>query len=385
MCKRHIQAILDFPQPQTVKQVEAYLGLTNYFRRFIKDYAQKANSLHTLTKKGVEFDFSEKCVNVFQQLKVELTSPPVLHVYSPTTETELHTDASSHGFGAIILQRQNTGKMALIAYFSKATTDAEKRYHSYELETLAIVKAIERFHVHLHCINFKIITDCNSLVLAMRKININLRIARWTLALQNYKFEMIHRPADKMTHVDCLSRNVMVVNINTIEDELLYKQLTDSKIKDIAETIELKGSKNFTLIHGLVFRIYKDRNLFVVREIMINNVIRIYHDEMGHVGIDKTVHGILGHYWFPNLKLKVRLHLENCVKCLSYSITAGKPEGELQILEKDVVHCKTLHIDHFGPLEITPQDYKYIFLIVDAFTKFVWLFLTKSTGTGEVK
>jgi len=59
--------------------------------------------------------------------------------------------------------------MAPIAYFSRATSDAEKNYHSYELETLAIVKAVERFHVYLQGINFKIITDCNSLVLAMKK------------------------------------------------------------------------------------------------------------------------------------------------------------------------------------------------------------------------
>jgi len=133
-----------------------------------------------------------------------------LHMYNPKAETELHTDASSLGFGTILLQKQENGTLALIAYFSKSTNEAEKRYHSYELETLAIVKAVESFYVYLQGINFRVVTDCNSLVLAFKKININPRIARWSLSLQNYHF--VHRSDNKMQHVDYLSRNILFVN-----------------------------------------------------------------------------------------------------------------------------------------------------------------------------
>ncbi|XP_011699701.1 PREDICTED: uncharacterized protein K02A2.6-like, partial [Wasmannia auropunctata] len=110
-------------------------------RKFIKDYALKAMPLHRLTKKDVPFHFDEQCKAAFDLLKGELTSSPVLHIYNPLAETELHTDASRQGFGAILLQKQKTDWWAPIAYFSKATIDAEKNYHSFELETLAIVKA----------------------------------------------------------------------------------------------------------------------------------------------------------------------------------------------------------------------------------------------------
>ncbi|CAL1689693.1 unnamed protein product [Lasius platythorax] len=320
----------------------------------------------------------------FKLLKKELSSPPLLHIYNPKAETELHTDASSLGYGAILLQKQKNGILAPIAYFSKATSETEKHFHSYELETLAIVKAVERFHVYLQGINFKIVTDCNSLVLAFKKININPRIARWSLMLQNYHFEIVHRSGDKMRHVDCLSRNIMLINALSVEDELLYKQLMDTKLKEIAENIELKGDKHFTLINGLVFRLYKEKPLFVVPENMINNIIRIHHDEMGHVGVEKTIYGILSHYWFPCMKVKVKEYIDNCVKCLSYSVLSGKPEGEMQIFEKETSPFKTLHIDHFGPLEITNDDFKHVLVIVDAYTKFVWLFPAKSTGTDEV-
>jgi hypothetical protein len=384
MSDRHTQTIINYPRPINVKQVQGYLGLTNYFRRFIKDYALKSRPLALLTRKDAKFDFDESCIESFELLKKELTSAPVLHIYNPSAETELHTDASLQGFGAILLQKQRNGLWAPIAYFSKATTDAEKKLHSYELETLAIVKAIERFHVYVHGISFRVVTDCNSLVLAMKKININPKIARWSLALQNYRFELAHRSSDRMTHVDCLSRNVMLVSAITLEDELMYKQLMDTKLKELADDIELKGSKQFTLINGLLFRIYKDRSLFVVPDSMINNVIRIHHDDSGHVGIEKTIFSILTHYWFPCLKLKVRQYIDNCIKCLTFSITAGKSEGEMQLVDRDLTPLQTLHVDHYGPLEITTDKYKHILVIIDAFSRFVWLFPTKSTGSLEV-
>lgn len=130
----------------------------------------------------------------------------------------------------------------------------------------------------------------------MKKININPRIARWSLTLQNYKFELIHRTSSKMTHVNCLSRYIANINVISVEDELMWKQLANVKIKELGEELETKEHKHFTLNESLVFRRYKDKDLFVVPENIINSVIRIYHDEMGHVGIDKTIHDLLSHY-----------------------------------------------------------------------------------------
>ncbi|XP_071571820.1 uncharacterized protein [Temnothorax nylanderi] len=149
MSKRHVQAIIDYPTPSNVRDLQGFLGLCNFFRRFIRDFALKAKPLQNLLKKGVQFDFDTNCKSALEQLKRELVSPSVLRIYNPRAETELHTDASSHGFGAILLQKQSEGYFGPIAYFSKSTTDCEKNYHSFELETLAIVKAVERFHVYL--------------------------------------------------------------------------------------------------------------------------------------------------------------------------------------------------------------------------------------------
>lgn len=205
---RHTDAVRKFPLPKDVASVQRFLGLSNYFRKFIKDYSIKARPLYELLKKTVPFVMNEKCLQSFEILKRELTSYPALALYNPTAETELHTDASAQGLAAILLQKQKSGIWAPVAYYSQGTNAAEAKYHSFELEMLAIVKAVERFHMYLYGIDFGIVTDCNALVYAVNKANLNPRIARWTLKLQNYKFKLMHRAGKRMAHVDALSRHV---------------------------------------------------------------------------------------------------------------------------------------------------------------------------------
>lgn len=176
-----------------------------------------------MLKKNVDYQFSEICEKAFNRLKEELTSAPLLCLYNPASETQLHTDACSSGFGAILLQKQSSGSWSPIAYFSQSTKEAETRYHSYELEMLAVVRAVERFHLYLYGIKFTIVTDCIAIVYAVKKANLNPRIARWTLAMQNYNFDITHRPGSRMAHVDALSRSAGYVNELSLERELEFR------------------------------------------------------------------------------------------------------------------------------------------------------------------
>jgi len=102
---RHTEAVNRFQQPTNVVEVQRFLGLASYFRRFIRDFTLKARPLYSLLKKGIAFDFNEDCKKSFVKLKKELTSAPVLALYNPALETELHTNASSAGLGAMLLQK----------------------------------------------------------------------------------------------------------------------------------------------------------------------------------------------------------------------------------------------------------------------------------------
>lgn len=153
--------------------------------------------MYDLLKKGVEFYFGPKQIETFELLKLKLISAPILSVYRVGDETELHCDASSQGFGAVLVQRKGDRKFHPVFYYSKRTTEVEARYYSYELETLAIIYALRRFRIYLQGIQFKIVTDCNALVLTLNKKDINPQISRWALKLENFDYVTEHRPGKK--------------------------------------------------------------------------------------------------------------------------------------------------------------------------------------------
>lgn len=158
---RNIEAVLEFPIPKNFKEVQQFIGLTSYFRRFIKNYALIVKPLYDLLKKGVQFYYSERQLQAIEMLKTLLTKEPILALFNSKAETQLHCDAFKEGYGAILLQRQSDNKFHPVFYFSKRTTEAERKCHSYELEMLVIVYALERFRIYLMGMpNFKIITDC---------------------------------------------------------------------------------------------------------------------------------------------------------------------------------------------------------------------------------
>jgi hypothetical protein len=219
---KHIDAMLTYPTPKNQKQVRQFLGLASYFRRFINNFSIIAKPLYDLVKKNVDFAFGEQEQEIFKYLTSVLTKTPVLAIYSPTAETELHCDASSSGFGAILLQKQPDNKFKPVFYFSQRTSPVESKYHSFELECLAVVYAIKRFHVYLYGISFKVMTDCDSFRLTLNKQDVNTRISRWALFLQNYDFCVFHRPNKNMQHVDAFSRchAILVLESNTFEQVL---------------------------------------------------------------------------------------------------------------------------------------------------------------------
>ncbi|KAL4085336.1 hypothetical protein QTP88_012457 [Uroleucon formosanum] len=383
---KHVDAMLNYPVPKNQKQVRQFLGLASYFRRFICNFSVIAKPLYDLVKKNVDFIFGEQEQEAFKYLSSILTKTPVLAIYSPTAETELHCDASSSGFGAILLQKQPDNKFKPVFYFSQRTSPVESKYHSFELECLAVVYAIKRFHVYLYGISFKVMTDCDSFRLTLNKQDVNTRISRWALFLQNYDFSIFHRPNKNMQHVDAFSRchAILVLESNTFEQVLAVRQSTDDDIVQIKNKLLTSDNKFYELRNGLIYRKENKRIRFYVPKTMENNVIRTCHDDMAHVGLLKVIENISRVYWFPDMKNKVRRYLDNCLKCIEFSRPSGRKEGFLFSIPKGDKPFITLHIDHLGPLEKTNYKNKFIFVIIDAFSKFVRLYPCRTTKSDEV-
>lgn len=186
-----------------------------------------------------------------------------------------------------------------------------------------------------------------------------------------------------MMHVDALSRKICYIETMPIERELEFRQLQDSQIKEIANHLEFADSERFELVDGLVYRRGDDRSRFFVPEGMVNNLIKTHHDEMAHCGVEKTYQGLFRSYWFPSMRKRIRDYIDGCVVCLMTNLSENRHESEMQEQETPRLPFQIVHTDHFGPLQESDGGYKFILLVIDAFTRFTWLFPTRSTGSKE--
>jgi len=380
-----ITAVKHFPVPTDVRGVQRFLGLCAYFRKFVQNFSILAKPLYDLLRKGAEFKFGTEQLKTFETLKTKLLKSPVLALYNPIDETELHCDASSAGFGAVLMQKKEDGKFHPVFYFSKRTTEVESRYHSFELETLAIIYALRRFRIYLQGIKFKVVTDCNSLIQTLNKKDINPRIARWALELQDFDYRPEHRAGTKMSHVDALSRvyDVLVIEDNSFEANLRLCQTLDPTIRGIREKLEKSEDRYYEMRERLVYKKWGQKFLFYVPHDMEYEIMHRHHNELGHFATEKTCEIIMQSYWFPKLREKVERYIKNCFKCIAYSKPSGKLEGYVHSLPKGNVPFTVIHVDHFGPIEKGTNAKKHVLLIVDAFMKFVKLYAVKSTSSRE--
>jgi len=384
------EAVRKFPEPNSVKQVQSFLGLSGYFRKFVPQYSVIARPLTNLLKAESKFEFGEKERESFTRLKEILCGSPVLKLYIMGAETELHTDASMHGYGAILLQRnKDDDTMHPVYYYSGKTTPAEEKYTSYELEVLAIIKAIKKFRVYLLGVPFKIVTDCRAFMATMNKKDLCVRVARWALLLEEFSYIIEHRPGKNMTHVDALSRYPLpqCMLVNTHKDGLLARlekaQQSDADVKKIFHLAKAQKIDGYAIRGDILFKEIDGDLRIVVPTSLRSQIIRQAH-ERGHFSVMKTEALINKEYWIPNLRDKIQKVIKNCIPCILAERKQGKQEGFLNPIAKGEIPLDTYHIDHLGPLPSTKKSYNHIFLVIDSFSKFTWLYSTKTTSTAEV-
>lgn len=313
-------AVREFPAPKNVHEVRQYLGLTGYFRKFIKGYGEIARPLTDLLKKDGVWKWTDSQEAAFASLKDNLLTRPILALYDPKLETELHTDASALGIGGILMQWQkNTRYLKPVAYYSRQTTHDEKHLHSYELETLAVICSLKKFRVYLLGLSFRVLTDCAALRTTLTKRDLIPRIVRWWQQISEFDFEIEYRPGVNMRHVYALSRNTRLVsegdnsafvyNIDT-ENWLLTLQMADPDIARIFKTLkpeideECKEIKqNYLVKNNAVYKKLSDvEHRLVVPRNARWQICKANHDNIGHLGLAKTLEKIQSQFWFPKLR-----------------------------------------------------------------------------------
>ncbi|GFW02873.1 transposon Tf2-6 polyprotein [Trichonephila clavipes] len=294
---------------------------------------------------------------------------------------------------------------------SKKTSDHERKYTSFELEVLAVVEALKKFRIYVLGTSFKIISDCDALVKTLSKKELNPRIARWALYLQEFNYTIEHRTGSKMAHVDALSRppHCMLIQ-NSVHLQFLKSQQADDQITTIKTLLETTPHDNYIVKNKLLYKTVNGTDLLVVPDEMQANIIKTAHEPTR--GLLATDHVILNHgqvtWTTPELAPPLltttphqredvsaldRFNVHRCptrrvfsgtglelatrqatIRYLYHSATAAVPRLKDKV-EKCIQNCVTCILTN---RKRGKQD------VIDAFSKFTWLYPTRSTDAAEV-
>ena len=287
--------------------------MASYFRQFISNFSTLAAPLYQLTSSSVrQITWLPKHEEARNKLIQCLTNEPVLAIFNPALPIELHTDASSEGYGAVLIQKKDN-KAHPVAYFSKRTTDPESRYHSYELETMAVVNAVRHFRHYLFGKHLTVVTDCNSLKASRTKRDLTPRAHRWWTFLQSFDFEIIYREGKRLQHADYFSRNPLAPEkqmeanktntqcnkiyhtqaLNLHRDWLAAAQQRDDELTKLTTALKSDQlnpdlAKTYDVRNNVLYRkIQRNRSchyLPIVPHSMIWSVINHVHTNLKHLG-----------------------------------------------------------------------------------------------------
>jgi len=203
-----VKRVLKWPTPQCIRDVRKFLGLANYYRWFVKDFAKVALPMNQLTRKDKKWKWGEEQQAAFEWLKGVFTTRPVLATPELDKEFRVKADASNFTTGGVLSVKYNNNLWRLVAFISKALNKTERNYKIYDKEMLGVIRCLEAWQYFLEStkMKFEIWTDHKNLEYFISSQNLNCRQARWALYLSRFDFVLKHIPRSKMGKADGLNR-----------------------------------------------------------------------------------------------------------------------------------------------------------------------------------
>ena len=353
-----IQAIQDWPVPTTKRQLLVFLGATNYLRKFVPNFSQKAVPLYRLTRKNTPFTWFKACQDAFETLKLAIASSPVLGHIKQREPFWVETDASDFAVGCVLSQGDPEGDLQPCAYYSRSLTDAERNYCIYEKELLAIKVALETWRPYLegspHCIT--VMTDHKGLEFLSSANVMNQRHARWHLFFRRFDFIIKYRPGSTNSLADALSRrpdyhpetedselekpvepilmpNVVVLATSTKPTLNPFSDRTLKALKhDPYYQSYINADKSpFTLIDGIP---HFQNRMYVPDGPLRLEVLESCHDSKlaGHYGTRKTLELAKRKFYWPNMDSMIKGFCDGCQVCGRSKSSRHLPYGPLMPL-----------------------------------------------------
>jgi Reverse transcriptase (RNA-dependent DNA polymerase)/RNase H-like domain found in reverse transcriptase/Integrase zinc binding domain/Chromo (CHRromatin Organisation MOdifier) domain/Retroviral aspartyl protease len=423
-----VAVINEWPRPQTIKEVRSFLGLANYFRRFVQGYSSLVAPMIHLTKqeKLQPEDWTEQCEKSFTDVKALLTNAPVLAIPNPDLPYVVISDASVNGTGALLMQE---GRVC--AYTSKKFIPAERNYTTTEQELLGVIHALQAWRCYLEgCVELTLVTDHNPLIYLQEQPHLSRRQARWQEFLSRFHYEWQYRPG-RNNIADPISRNPALLAYITRSKSALQGQAPESGSGGliIDKAVELAGQASteprlpqtqtgqasagprlpqtgqapsadapqtaagallhdilagyetdtwFTKAHVAKLTRHIDGTWRKDNRIVVPNstelkmtIMKECHDSpvSGHVGHSRTQNLVERNFWWPGLYTDVLEYVRTCDLCQRNKPTNQKPGGLLQPLPIPARRWESISMDLITALPKTSTGKDAIVVFVDRLSK----------------
>lgn len=399
----NVMKIQELPAPTNLKKLRRFLGMSQYYRRFIPKFSEISKPLTELTKKRQTFKWSDEAQQAFEDIKEKLARKPVLIHPNFSRPFILSTDASNFCIAAMLGQRTDPddGVIHPVSYFSRKLNETEIKLPIMEKELLAIVQAVKTFRNYLIGNRFIIRCDNASLQQIKKLESPTNKVARWLLFLSEFDYEFQKIPGSENQMADLFSRdsldiNTVQVDLPTLE-QIKIEQKMDPKLSHIVSKLTqfstpLKPSeekyfiRDGMLLHATSFK-KASMETEVIDQIVIPekfkpHILEIAHNS-GHFGFKRTYDNIKEFYFWEGMFSDVLHFVNTCIKCFEYkSPNRYKPVP----IQRHYVPSRPMEyvsVDLVGKLPITAKGNKYIITFVDHFTRYLKTYAMRTQSAIE--
>ena len=403
-----VEAIVNAPTPANVQQLRSFLGLINYYGKFIPNLATLLHPLNALLHTSRNWHWSPECAQAFQSAKDQIISAQVLTHYNPDLPMTLAADASSYGVGAVISHVLPDQSERPIAFASRTLTSSERNYSQLEREALSLIFGIQKFHRYLYGRKFTLITDHKPLttILGPKKGIPSLaaaRLQRWAMQLAAYDYDIRYKPTADHGNADCLSRLPLpsaapscnthgstTFNIGQVQslpvtareiqkatrrDATLgkvYRYVQEGWPSQVADELKPYGSRatELTVEGGCLMWGIR----VVIPKGLQPQVLKSLH--ANHPGISRMKAIARSHFWWEGLDKEIETLGKSCQSCQSNQ--ANPTVAPLHPWVWPDAPWERIHVDFAGPF----LGHMF-FVVIDAHSKWPEVIMMTSTTSEK--
>ncbi|XP_041435047.1 uncharacterized protein K02A2.6-like [Xenopus laevis] len=395
-----LTAIVNAPSPSNVSELRSFLGLLNYYGRFLPNLSTLLQPLHELLQKDTKWVWSAQCEKAFQDAKQRLTNSKWLAHYDPSKPLRLACDASPYGVGAVISHILPNGEEHPIAFASRTLTQTERNYAQIEREALSIIFGIKKFHKYLYGRKFSLVTDHKPLLAILGPKSAiptlaALRMQRWALLLLAYDYDIVYRRSQDHGNADALSRLPCPYTTDVQDESVIFQVSFADELpiscKDIAAATSRDpllakvwdftstGWPNYS--SDKILKPYFEKRdelsmdqgclLWGIRVVIPPKYRqRLLHElHEGHPGVNRMKARARGYLWWPGLDQDIENFVSQCTACAS--VQNQPPTAPLHPWTWATSPWERIHIDY---AEINQQTF---LLVIDSYSKWLEVLPTK--------